>query len=1331
MKNSIRLTVINLLLVASNLSAATHYVSLESTNPTPPYTNWATAATNFQDAVNRATANDVVVVTNGVYPGGVTVTNPLMLLSVNGPQFTVINGGGTNQCISLTDGASITGFTLTNGVGGVYCESNAVLTNCVLSGNSAWAGGGAYGGTLYNCTLSGNSATGDDGDGGGAAYCTLYNCMLSGNSATGWNSYSGGAYSCTLYNCTLRGNSVLWRDGGGACLSTLYNCTLTGNAGSGGGAVGCTLYNCTLSANAHYGANLGTLYNCTLSGNSGDGADGCTLYNCTLSGNSGRGAGGCTLYSCALSANAGYGAYGGTQYNCTITGNSGGGVSGAALYNCITYFNTASGGTNYDASSTLNYCCTTPLPTNGVGNISADPQLASASHLSAESPCIGAGSAAYATGTDIDGDAWNNPPSIGCDEYHRGAVTGPLTVSLAANYTSVAVGFPVQFTAFIAGRTTESVWDFGDGDVAINQPYTAHAWAAPGDYTVALWAFNESNLQGVSATGIVQVAVQPVVYVAAGSANPQPPYLSWSTAATNIQAALDGAGPGALVLVTNGTYPGGLNITTPLAVRSINGPQFTLINGGGANQCVSSGNGASLTGFTLTNGLDNIGNGGGVSGSSTNTFLTNCIIVGNSASEGGGASSCTLYNCMLIGNSAPGGDGGGAAYCTLYNCMLSGNSTGWPGFGGGAAYCTLYNCTLTGNAGWGGGACLSTLYNCTLSGNSSTYGGGALSCTLYNCIVYFNTASADANYDSSCTLTNCCTTPLPTNGVGNISANPQLASAIYLSADSPCIGAGSATYATSTDIDGQPWANPPSIGCAEYRAGTETGPLTVGIQANYTNVAVGYPLGLTGLIGGRPTDSVWDFGDGDIARNEPYITHTWTQPGQYHVALWAFNESNPDGVSASVTIHAVAQPVVYVSLTSTNPQPPYATWATAATNIQDAVDVPVLGGIVMVTNGVYPGGVTVTNPVRVISVNGPEVTVIDGDGTNTCVSLLDGASLTGFTLTNGLNGVSSSDANAYLTNCAISGNSTGWPSSGGGASSCTLYNCMLIGNSAWEGGGAYSCTLYNCTLAGNSVPGSWGGGAAYCTLYNCTLSGNSAPRDEYGNPGDGGGAYASTLYNCIVYFNTASRDANYDSSCTLTNCCTTPLPTNGVGNISANPDFVHTIGWSNLRLQANSPCINAGNNAYVATATDLDGNPRIVGGTVDMGAYEYQTPVSQISYAWLQQYGLPITTNIDSSDLDGAGFTVYQDWMAGLNPTNALSVLRLVSAVPQGTNAAVTWQSVAGINYFLECSTNLAASPCFSCVATNLIGQLGTTTYLHTNATGPGPFFYRVGVNPP
>ena len=179
MNNSLRLTIITLLLAGSNLSAATLYVSAASLNPTPPYTNWATAATSIQDAVDAAATGDRILVTNGVYATGgrgytgdsdnrVLVNKPVALLSVNGPQFTIIRGdqvinppppgGHDNQvigprCAYLTDGASLSGFTLTNGMayggGGVSCSStNAVLTNCVIVGNSApgWTGDGMGGG---------------------------------------------------------------------------------------------------------------------------------------------------------------------------------------------------------------------------------------------------------------------------------------------------------------------------------------------------------------------------------------------------------------------------------------------------------------------------------------------------------------------------------------------------------------------------------------------------------------------------------------------------------------------------------------------------------------------------------------------------------------------------------------------------------------------------------------------------------------------------------------------------------------------------------------------------------------------------------------------------------------------------------------------------------------------------------------------------------------------------------------------------------------------------------------------------------------------------------
>src|ERR1022692_3925865 len=58
-----------LLLASMPVLANTYYVSLTGGNVSP-YTSWATAATNIQNAIDASNVGDTVWVTNGVYASG-------------------------------------------------------------------------------------------------------------------------------------------------------------------------------------------------------------------------------------------------------------------------------------------------------------------------------------------------------------------------------------------------------------------------------------------------------------------------------------------------------------------------------------------------------------------------------------------------------------------------------------------------------------------------------------------------------------------------------------------------------------------------------------------------------------------------------------------------------------------------------------------------------------------------------------------------------------------------------------------------------------------------------------------------------------------------------------------------------------------------------------------------------------------------------------------------------------------------------------------------------------------------------------------------------------
>jgi parallel beta-helix repeat protein len=335
--------------------------------------------------------------------------------------------------------------------------------------------------------------------------------------------------------------------------------------------------------------------------------------------------------------------------------------------------------------------------------------------------------------------------------------------------------------------------------------------------------------------------------------------------------------------------------------------------------------------------------------------------------------------------------------------------------------------------------------------------------------------------------------------------------------------------------------------------------------------------------------------------------------------------------------------------------------------------------------------------------------IVIGSGTN------PSAILDGFTVTAGnANGSSSrvrgagmynSPGSPTITNCTFSGNSA---NSGGGmeniSSSPTITNCTFSGNSTLAGGGMYNYsssrpTLTNCTFSGNSAY--YGGGGMYNsssspTLTNCTFIGNNTSRDGGGmynfsrsptitnctftgnSASDyGGGMYNSfsnpTLANCILWGNTATSGLQiYNSSSTPTvSFSNVQDGWAGTGNIDADPCFVDDAN-KDYHLKPDSPCINTGDPNYIPepNETDLDGLPRIIGGRIDMGAYEFNhQPVAdagpnQTAYAWIDGFA---DVNIDGSasfDDDNDVLDYYWSWTIdgndyeanGITPTIKLPV---------------------------------------------------------------------------
>lgn len=311
----------------------------------------------------------------------------------------------------------------------------------------------------------------------------------------------------------------------------------------------------------------------------------------------------------------------------------------------------------------------------------------------------------------------------------------------------------------------------------------------------------------------------------------------------------------------------------------------------------------------------------------------------------------------------------------------------------------------------------------------------------------------------------------------------------------------------------------------------------------------------------------------------------------------------------------------YVDINNASPSTPYTSWGTAANNIQQAIDQASSGDVVLVADGHYllSNSIMVNKDITIKSVNGYKHTIVNGNASQNCFILGDYYSeIIGFTITNGFTGATFNPMQP-------------WTTFGGGihclsaSTKPTIYDSMVVNNLAVGVGGIYGGTAINCLLTGNQATSSVGG-MYVGVAKNCTIIGNSSE-----------GAANCTLYNSII-FNNGNKDL-YNS--TAFNCCSPDL-THGVnGNITNAPNF-YDQDDRHYYLDKNSPCINAGSNAWVSRSIDFQGSTRVVAETVDIGAYEWEpfpllSKSSLVSYSKTIPKGYNISTNLLLNIWNGGG----------------------------------------------------------------------------------------------
>ena len=638
----------------------------------------------------------------------------------------------------------------------------------------------------------------------------------------------------------------------------------------------------------------------------------------------------------------------------------------------------------------------------------------------------------------------------------------------------------------------------------------------------------------------------------------------------------------AMLLVKKGVYDeGGVAPTTESAgsrlviptktsiiVRAVDGPEETFIVGepdtsvttagregwgGKGYRCVTMGKGTCLQGFTLTGGYV------GTQNESKTGQKAGAAVYYNSGQNPNPADA-HIVDCIISNNH---GNAATLYMVTATRCRITGNRNRAALLSG----VTAINCAIDGNTLVESGSftyCSGAFYGCTIAGNAAVNALIGLDSLCFNCIAMDAGKSTEAGGANNWAWNFAEYTKV--DGSAFRVEDPKVSDAtggdLRLLTVSPCIdGIAAPTadyylYATS-DIDGK-----------RLRVGAD-GEMTPGAyQAEFVE---GYPGTIyVDPVNGSDANDGWH-ADRALKTLIAAMTNAYAQiPGSTVYVKPGVYDTGTMPSDASEVLNRVSVPAG-VSLVS----------------LGSAADTFLIGA----------AATDETAPVR-------------------CVHLHSNSSIKGFTLTGGHTDANENGGGVYA------------PSSSSGA---CVYDCVITNNvSAKRAGAASSCSLHRCYIADNSSSDGVGTALVGGALYNCIV--DSQKRG-------GSRCYTtSTVRNC-TFLPTKTADAqeavNYASAHSADHCYNSIflcqarwdaqeytdciIATNSADAVKRTYDpevlgptvKLLTMAECGVRadgtLRRNSPAVDAGDNALYDAAwgdVDIKGSPRIINGTIDIGACE-------------------------------------------------------------------------------------------------------------------------------